>query len=85
MVNKLLIIFRGPVYRTKGLGVMFNVKWRHPGAAIGLSLMMIMAGTAMADLPKIGVPAAVRPAAHGTPPGAEARILQVGLDLQANE
>ena len=53
--------------------------------AIGLSLLLAIAGPATAGLPKIGVPAAVRPAAHGTPPGAEARILQVGLDLQANE
>ena len=53
------------------------------GAA--LSLCLIGAGSALADLPKIGVPAAVRPDAHGTPPGADQRILHVGLDLNANE
>jgi len=48
-------------------------------------LALVVAYPAMAELPKIGVPAAVRPDAHGTPPGADPRILNVGLDLQANE
>ena len=34
---------------------------------------------------QIGVTSAVIPAARGTPPEAEARVLQVGLDMQANE
>src|SRR5687768_13703441 len=33
----------------------------------------------------IGVATAVLPAARGTPPAANARILQVGLDIEANE
>ena len=52
---------------------------------LGLALTFVFAGPAFAKLPKIGVPAAVRPAAHGTPPGAESRILHVDLDLHANE
>jgi len=38
-----------------------------------------------AAAPQIGVTSAVLPAARGTPPAAEPRVLQVGLDMQANE
>ena len=37
------------------------------------------------DAREIGVTAAVRPQVHGTPPEQEARILNVGVDLFANE
>ena len=58
------------------------------GVALFSSVWALAALTsfqAWADLPAIRVPAAVRPAAHGTPAGGEQRILQVGVDLSPNE
>lgn len=55
------------------------------GPVLGLGLGLLLAVPAHAELPKIGVPAAVRPAAHGTPPGLDTHILTVGEDLHADE
>jgi len=51
---------------------------------------VLLAAGVMASIPalastQIGVTSAVVPAARGTPTGAEPRVLQVGLDMQANE
>ncbi|MDE0944711.1 MAG: FecR domain-containing protein, partial [Alphaproteobacteria bacterium] len=55
------------------------------GCAVILAASTVNPFPAKAELPAIGVPAAVRPDALGTPPGGEERILQVGLDLIADE
>lgn len=52
----------------------------------GLALVAgsgLLAPAAMAE--KIGVTSAVTPTVTGTPPGAEQRVLAVGLDIQRNE
>ena len=55
------------------------------GCAVILAASTVNPFPAKAELPSIGVPAAVRPDALGTPPGADERILQVGIDLISDE
>lgn len=55
------------------------------GLMLSLGYILDCVAPAMAAKPEIGVAAAVRPAATGTPPGLEERILHVGLDVVANE
>jgi hypothetical protein len=53
---------------------------------LGLALAaMLHSPSATLAAANIGVTSAVLPAARGTPPAEAARILQVGVDLQANE
>jgi len=69
-----------------GIDMGFRVRFCRGGFGLGLMLITLMVGgPVQAELPKIGVPAAVRPDAHGTPPGLETHILQIGVDLHANE
>jgi len=57
-----------------------------PVIPLGLALAaMLHSPPATLAASNIGVTSAVLPAARGTPPAEAARILQVGLDLQANE
>jgi len=51
---------------------------------MALALVAGIAGIAPAAT-KIGVTAAVNPQAEGAPPGAERRVLHVGIDMQADE
>ena len=70
------------------LGVLCMVDFISRRFVAGIILLSTFSGLsslpAQAELPSIGVPAAVRPDALGTPPGVDERILQVGIDLIAD-
>jgi len=49
------------------------------------ALLLAAAAPALADSIEVGVAAAVNPDATGTPPGAETRTIEVGLDMMRDE
>ena len=53
-------------------------------SCIALAALLAAASAAAAE-PEVGVAAAVNPEATGTPPGAESRIIEVGLDMVRDE
>ncbi|MEQ8247796.1 MAG: FecR domain-containing protein [Alphaproteobacteria bacterium] len=58
---------------------------RSMGLAVILAVFSFGTGGQAQNTPEIGVAAAVNPNAQGTPPAAETRTLEVGVNIQANE
>ena len=52
---------------------------------LAFCLAFLALGSPAAAATQVGVTSAVLPAARGTPPASDARVLQVGLDMQVNE